>query len=213
MRRSRKALVTCAAIASGPRGLRRLLGAAVILVLVVVLGAVVLAHISKGARGHDEPYPCAPAVTTVKISPDNAPSHVREMVEQTLTAAGRKPKFVDYGDGERPDLVVSWWPTRDPNPPRFQGRTLHLEYEPTVDEVTAVLKHRLTSCEADSATAAPAAPAPSARSEVSPRALDWSSPVALIGGVTGLWWLAGPWITRTSARALKKIRAHRVQGE
>ena len=213
MRRSRKALATCAAIASGPRGLRRLLGAAVVLVLVVVLGAAFLAHLSKGARSHDEPYPCAPAVTTVKISPDNAPSHVREMLERTFSDAGRKPKFVDYGDGERPDLVVSWWPTRDPNPPRFQGRTLHLEYEPTVDEVTDALKDRLASCEADSATATPAASAPSARSEVGPRALDRSSPVALAGGAIGLWWLAGPWITRTSARALKKIRAHRVDGE
>ncbi len=210
MKRSTKALATGAAIAAGPNGLRRLLGAALILALVVVLGVTVLAVIGKGAGGHDEPYPCAPAVTTVKFTPDDTPSQVRMTVEETLTAEGRLPKIVDYGDGERPDLVVSWWPTRAPNPPQLQGRTLRLESEPTVEDVTVALKTRLASCGDDSPTSATEAPVSSAPG---PQALTWSSPVTLLGGAITLWWLAGPWIVRRAAKAFSTARPRRAHRE
>ncbi len=215
MRRGTKALATGAAIAAGPSGLRRLLGAALILALVVVLGVTVLALIGKSTGGHPEPYPCAPAVTTVKLTPDDTPSQVRTMVEEALTAEGRSPKIVDYGDGERPDLVVSWWPTRDPNPPQLQGRTLRLESEPTVEDVTVSLKTRLASCEDDSPTSAPEAPVLSAPSESGrgPQPLTWSSPVTLLGGSIALWWFSGPWIARRAAKAFSKVRPRRAHRE
>jgi len=210
MKRSRKALATGAAIAAGPNGLRRLLGAALILALVVLLGLTMLAVIGKNAGGHDEPYPCAPAVTTVKFTPDDTPSQVRMMVEEALTAEGRSPKIVDYGDGERPDLVVSWWPTRDPNPPQLQGRALRLESEPTVENVTVALKARLASCEDDSPTSATEAPVPAAPG---PQAVTWSSPVTLFGSAIALWWLAGPWMVRGAVKAFSTVRPRRAHRE
>lgn len=206
MKRSRRALATGAAIAAGPSGLRRLLGVALTFVLVAFLGVAVLAMIGKSTGSRDEPYPCAPAVTTVKLTPDNMPSQVRAAVEEALTAEGRELKFVDYGDGERPDLVVSWWPTRDPNPPKLQGRTLRLESEPTVEDVTVALKARLASCEEDSPTSAPETHVPSTRSESTPQALTWSSPITLLGGAIALWWVAGPWIVRWAATTFRYTR-------
>jgi len=213
VRRSRRVLATGAAIAAGPRGMRRLLGVALSLVLVAFLGVAALAMIGKGAGSRDEPYPCSPAVSTVELTPDNMPSQVRAAVEEALTAEGREPKFVDYGDGVRPDLVVSWWPTRDPNPPQLQGRTLRLESEPTVEDVTVALKARLAPCEEDSPTSAPEAPVPSVRPESGPNALTWSSPITLLGGAIALWWVAGPWIARWAATTFRSIRSRLARRE
>lgn len=212
MKRSAKALATGAAIVARPRGLRRLLGALLMLVLVLVLGILVLALVGKSAGRSNEPLPCAPELTTVKFTPDDTPMSVQETVGEALTTAGRSPETTDYGDGERPDLVISWWPTREPLPPILQGRTLRLEAEPTVEEVVDALDTKLASCDGDGSaaddTSAPQQSAP----EDTGRTLTWSSPVAWIGAAVILWWLAGPGIARAAFRGIYLVQRRKAPG-
>lgn len=203
MKRSAKALATGAAIAAGPRGLRRLLAAVLLTGLALVLGITVLSVIGKSAGTRDEALPCAPHVTAVQLTPDNTPQSVQKTVMEALITSGRSPEVIDYGDGERSDLVVSWWPTRDPSTPSLKGRTLRLEAEPTVEEVTAALGTKLAACENAEATSESEAASPSTPGVVG-RTSKWSSPITWIGSAVALWWAGGPWIVRVVGRAIQR---------
>ncbi|SMX86192.1 hypothetical protein [Brevibacterium aurantiacum] len=210
MKRSTRALATGAAIAARPRGLRRLFGALLILVLVLVLGLTFLALVGKRAGRSDDPLPCTPETTAVKFTPDNTPTSVQETVAEAVKASGRSVELTDYGEGVRPDLVVSWWPTSEDNPPNFQGRTLRLEVEPTIKEVTAALDEKLASCEGDETATGEKSSSDHPSPKVSGQRVTWSSPVTWIGAAVIVWWLGGPWLVRMTGRGIRRARSRRA---
>ena len=193
-----RAVATGAAIAAGPKGLRRLLGILSVVVLLGILAVVVLVMIAgkTGSSGNGA-LPCAPEEVKVRYSPDDAPKWAHEAVETALEDSGRKPRTITE-TGERRDLMVVVWPTSEGASPKLSGKTLRLEKRSSADEVQSSLESKLTQCndagqagenknaqEAEDAIEAPEKPI-----------VRWYSPIVGIGALVALWWTCGPVLVR-----------------
>lgn len=224
-----KAVAAGTAVVAGRGGLRRFLGGCLVVVLLAALAlaglvAVVTWMASRdGGFGGDDPgLPCPPEPVAIAYSPADTPQEVQDAVETALTDSGREPAEGGYGADSERDMVVSWWPTREPGPPETSGRStpsLRLEQVPTADQVTEVLSDHLPACETSEPTEEPAdepeepeeAADDSQEDENSSAPISWPwqqgwSPVIGIGLAVTVWWIAGPQMVRWAWQALWPVR-------
>ena len=134
MRRRRnglgKAAATGAAIAAGPRGLRRLLGIAIVIGLFIVLAvAALVTAMGKAGSAGSGPLPCTPGKVNVRYSTSDTPQWAKEAVEKALKDTKRESHTVTEA-GDSRDLIVVYWPTSEGAEPKLSGKTLRLDESP-----------------------------------------------------------------------------------
>lgn len=188
----------------------------IVLLLGLVLAALVAVVAWLGTREPESAHlPCPPGAVAVAYSPADAPSEVREAVEEALRDAGREVTEGGYGPDQSRDLVVSWWTVSDPGPPSVGGSspaTLRLEEVPSAEGITEALGDHLAPCTAAEPTQEPtAAPEATQDDEDGSTGISWPwergwSPVALLALAVITWWIAGPQVIRWTWAALWPAR-------
>lgn len=181
-----------AAIAAGPSGLRRLLGIVVVIGLLAMLAVVAMVLVAGSAGStRSGPFPCATDEVKVRYSTSDTPQWARKAVKKTLEDAKRKPRTIT-NTGERRDLLVIYWPTREGAEPKLDGKTLRLERRSTTEEVKNALKSKLLPCGEAGGSAGKDMTAEEALDTPEKPVFGWDSPVIWIGGLIALWWTCGP---------------------
>lgn len=204
MRRALRTVLTGAAIAARPKGLRRLLGLLVTIALIAALALIGIATFAgRSEHRTNTQLACAPEAISVRYSPSDPPSWVQEAVEKALHDAGRSPRTVDNRDHNH-DLQVLYWPSSSNKSPGLAGKTLRLENRATSDDVAKALKPMLGACSENSTSSSE--PGRSDSSETLIERWSWNNPLTLVCVVVAAWWTFGPWLVKFTIRVARRTQ-------